>query len=140
MNEWKDILEASCQHYTRLLGVPTSMCEEAMLKILEAQMASIFLEARAALEKITLAELHKGAKQLAKNKVPSKDKICVKSYLALWDQVGPNFLEVLLDGLRNGSLHPKLTHGIIILVAKKGTNYCWITSMDSHSLVVCVKS
>lgn len=70
--------------------------------------------------RITLEELHELTSYMAKNKVPGKDGVPVKFFLALWDEISPILLEVLLDGLVVGSLNPKLTMGLFILLPKKG--------------------
>lgn len=54
---------------------------------------------------ITLEELFAAA-NLASNKVPGKDGIPVEFYLATWGYFGPILLEVLREGIANGSLHP----------------------------------
>lgn len=71
-------------------------------------------------EPITIGELHDAAKLLAKNKVPGRDGILVEFYLVIWEQIGPILLAVLQKGLEDGSLHPKLTEGVIVLLAKLG--------------------
>lgn len=68
---------------------------------------------------ITLEELDFAAEHLAKHKVPGKIGVPVEVYLALWEQIGPIILAVLQKGLADGSLNPKLTKGLIILLAKK---------------------
>lgn len=69
---------------------------------------------------ITLEELHYVADQLARNKMPRWDGLLVEFYLFVWDDIGPILLEVLKAGLKSGRLHPRITHGMLVLLAKKG--------------------
>lgn len=46
--------------------------------------------------------------------------ILVEFFLVLWDQIRPILLKLLQEGLKSGILHPQLTHGIIVLLAKDG--------------------
>lgn len=90
-----------------------------MLEVLVAQTHKISDAAREDLEKsIKLEELHLAATQLASNKAPGKDGVPIEFYLSTWDQVGPILLELLRDGIRDGSIHPQLTEGIFVLLAK----------------------
>lgn len=92
-----------------------------MEEVFAAQSEQISLEESEALEQdILLEELHEAAKLLAKNKVPGRDGVPVEFFLTLWDQIGPVLLKLLQDGLKSGILHPQLTHGIIVLLAKDG--------------------
>lgn len=52
--------------------------------------------------------------------MPRHDGVPVEFYLQVWDIVGPLLLEVLCANLSSGRLHPQLTHGVLVLLAKKG--------------------
>lgn len=69
---------------------------------------------------ITLEELHSTVEQLAHNKMLGQDGLPMEFFLLLWDSIGPVLLEVLRARLRLGRLHPQLTHGILVLLAKDG--------------------
>lgn len=104
---WREISEIARRHFVRFFGIDTPTSEEAMEEVFAAQTEQILERDCEALEKdITLEELHEATKQLAKNKVPSRDGIPVEFFLVLWDQIGPILLELLKDGLKSGILHP----------------------------------
>lgn len=66
--------------------------------MLVAQTSRISQEACDALEeKITLEELHAVAAAMPTGKVLDKDKIPVKFYLILWDEIGPILLDLLRE-------------------------------------------
>lgn len=71
-------------------------------------------------KEITLEELHYATDQLAYNKRPGSDELLVEFYLSIWDDIGPILLEVLRVGLKARRLHPQITHGMLVLLAKKG--------------------
>lgn len=82
------------------MGSPSTLLEEAIAKVLEAQTIQILEEAKACMEKeITLEELFGVASTMAKNKIPSKDGLPVEFFLALWEELGPILLKVLKHGL-----------------------------------------
>lgn len=68
----------------------------------------------------TRMELHYATDQLARNKMLGWDGLPMEFYLSLWDDIGPVLLEVLRAGLKVGRLHPQITHGVLVLLAKKG--------------------
>lgn len=69
---------------------------------------------------ITLDELEQAAKNLVKNKMLGRDDMPIEIFLAMWKDIGPLFIAVLQQGLVDGSLHPQLTKGLILLLEKKG--------------------
>lgn len=89
-------------------------------KILEEASRSLEKKSRSLEEPISLGELYVVAIHLAKNKVLGKDGIPVEYYLATWNQVGSILMSILQKGLNEGRLHPKLTEGLIVLLAKLG--------------------
>lgn len=104
-----------------LFGNAPAISEEAIQEVLMACQLQIPKESRRALDKpITLEELGRAVDQMPRNKVPGRDGIPVEFYVETWDFTGPVLLEILRKGLADGSLHPKLTEGLIVLLPKKG--------------------
>lgn len=118
---WEEIAWIVEGHFTKLFGERKEVSEEALERVLQSQTARIPQAAKEMLEApITLEELYLAAKNLAKKKVPGIDGVPIEFYLSIWDLIGPMLLAMLQEGLQSGSLHPKITEGLIILLVKKG--------------------
>lgn len=126
---WAEIAEIAKNHFVHLFGTECAYNKATLEEVLEAQTMQV-LDIFGCLEaEITLTKLHWSARQLAKNKVSGQDRVLVEFYLSIWEELGPVLLEILLVGLRVGCLHPQITQGIIVLLAKKVTPSWLVTSV-----------
>lgn len=80
---------------------------------------------------ISLQELLEATKHLAKSKMLVKDSTPIEFFLVVWEDIGPLLLAVL-QGLRDGSLHPQL----IVLLPKQG-GQLFITNKRGLTLLNC---
>lgn len=69
---------------------------------------------------ITLEELLKAVKATNKGRTPGIDGIPVELYLALWDILGPLWLETLNYATDKGSFHGDLNTALITVIPKHG--------------------
>lgn len=118
---WHGVSIIARNHFMNLFGNAPNIFEEAMEEVLGACQQQILEESRQALEKpITLEELGRVVDQMPRNKVTGRDGVPIEFYTETWVYSGPVQLEVLRRGLTNGSTHPKLMEGLIVLLPKKG--------------------
>lgn len=118
---WERIVDVMSSHYIKILGIEVPPNEVALLKVFEAHTKVIPKATREAMElPITLEELHKVAKAMAKKRVPGKDGLSMEIFRALWDQVGPLLLKVPQIGIPKGTLHSQLMKGIMVMLEKRG--------------------
>lgn len=104
-----------------LLGTFSSMLEEALEHVLNAQTTKISKADRLALEAcITLEELEAATLSMARNKVLGKDGILIEFFTTLWEEICLILLVVLIEGLAKGEMHQQLPIGVIILLVKRG--------------------
>jgi hypothetical protein len=69
---------------------------------------------------VTLPELHTAMKLLPTGKAPGLDGFQVDFFLALWETVGPDILEVYQEAFESGTLHRDLNTGTLCLIPKGG--------------------
>ena len=72
---------------------------------------------------ITLEELTTANNGMAKNKSRGYDGFTVEFYLKFWAILGPVYLQVIKESLKEKMLHLSAWRGIITLIPKKGVNY-----------------
>ena len=67
---------------------------------------------------ITLSELAKAMKGMARNKSPGSDGLPPEFYIMMWNKLGKTLLEAIKFGLGRGKLHDSALKGIITLIPK----------------------
>lgn len=87
---------------------------------------------------MSLEELHVAAVALTKKKCQGR-MVSPSSFICRSrpNLVGPFLLQVLLDGIGNGSLAPQLKKGLIMLLAKKG-DQLFLNNKRGLALLNCV--
>jgi hypothetical protein len=68
---------------------------------------------------ITISELHGAMKLLPTGKEPGADGFQVDFFLAMWDIIGTNVLEVCQSAFSSGILHWDLNTGTLCLLPKR---------------------
>lgn len=69
---------------------------------------------------ITLPEIKKALDGMAKNKSPGSDGLTVEFYLAFWDIIGPELLNLYREIEKEKKLSRSMKSGLITLIFKKG--------------------
>ena len=106
------------QHFSKVFAAS----EEAMganNELLTAIEASIMEEDnKALLEPITQEELLAALKSCPRSKSPGEDGLTAEFFLASWDVIGKNFLEVTNSMLQARRVAPSHTKGVMVLIPK----------------------
>ncbi len=71
-------------------------------------------------EEVTLGELFLALQTLPTGKASGLDGIPAEVYKAFWDQLGPELLGLLIEGLRSGLLPLSCRRAVLALIPKKG--------------------
>jgi exonuclease III len=70
---------------------------------------------------LTLAELSKALKDMARGKSPGPDGVITELFQCLWPVLGEEYLQMLQDSVGRGTLPPGVTDGLITLLHKGGS-------------------
>lgn len=119
MKSKTDILNVIGDFYSSLYSEKTSnpdLCELFFSKIPNTleEGSKTFLG-----RPLSLSELGEAIKSCKKNKTPGGDGLPVELYLALWEVIGHDLLEVYNELLDNGKMPASLREGVITLIYKK---------------------
>ena len=68
---------------------------------------------------LVLEELHSAAKSFRRGRTPGCDGLPVELYVALWDLVGPDLLELYEEMVVEGRMPPSLREGMITILYKR---------------------
>lgn len=68
---------------------------------------------------LVLEELHSAAKSFRRGRTPGCDDLPVELYVALWDLVGPDLLELYEEMVVEGRMPPSLREGMITILYKR---------------------
>lgn len=118
---WTRISEAASTFFSSILGESLSPEEDQMQQILERQQRQLSDVQREQLNtELSMEELHRATRLLAKGKCPGPDGIPVEFFTANWALVGPTLFRALSTALTSGTLHNCFTRGFIVLLKKKG--------------------
>lgn len=117
-------IQRLCQEYCSQLfaeAPPNSASEAASERIL-GHMPRLFTDnMRLALEEdISISELRKTLNDMAKDPGPGSDDIAVDYYLAIWNVIGAEFVNMIKSSLEVGSLIIRMTHGQVVMIRKSG--------------------
>jgi len=115
----KDV-RASLKHYFTEL-YHAQKIDNKMITVLTSSLPTLSKSAVLQLDKeVTLEELQAALQSLPSGKASGLDGIPAEFYKTFWDLLGPELLEVIIDGRRSGSLPLSCRRAVLALIPKKG--------------------
>ena len=116
-------LDAVCQrYYSKLYTPPQDPFEIASRnEVLDHISNCISKAANTALGRsLSVEELDKAARTIAKDRAPGSDGINIAFYTTHWNLIGPEFLRMIESAIDHGTLPTGMTKGMITLIFKAG--------------------
>ena len=123
VSETPDLLDVWRSFYSQLFteSEADSSLQDSLLDYIHT---SLSLDQRRSCEgSLTPDECLSALKGMASNKAPGLDGLPKEFYLAFWDLIGPDLVEVLNFALASGTLSYSQRLGVITLIHKKGPRY-----------------
>ena len=117
----REDLDSICHDFYEDLYKYWAISEEALVEVFEGFPVTFTDDMNVSITKrITERELAGALAAMAKGKAPGHDGIPMEFFQELWPTLGDDYLQMILQGIQNKTLHVGVTKGHIVLIPKEG--------------------